>query len=157
MKERHLSQPGQPGFSDPAGSITDRDANFAGDRDTLSDLLAHDAEVYPVGKAIKNSEWFAARTTALALQTPQKRNMGPAILHGLFSRFSHDARWWVPFPLAGVAAVAFLVIPHGSPHRSVLARNSLAPSSAMASEAEFEQHIELMTSNDLIASSDYSQ
>jgi hypothetical protein len=101
--------------------------------DPLWNLLAQDAKAFPLADRMKSSTWFATRTAALALQTPQKESFFTKFPSG-FSAI----RWWMPIPLAGVAALALLLSPHGTPQKD----------SPLLSEAEFEQHMELIVSND---------
>jgi hypothetical protein len=106
------------------------------EKDAVWHLLAEDAKAHP----IEESSWFAARTTAKALDTAQYKT---AQSRGLFSRVSFtlpDLRWLMPLPLAGVVAVTLLLIQHGP-----LSSHSQTFSS---SESEFEQHMEMFASND---------
>lgn len=100
-------------------------------RDALEQLLAKDAQTYPV----QDAPWFATRAAALAREIPQQ---GRGFL---LSAVSLRLRWLLPIPLAGIAAFALLVMQHAAPSASHLgAFNS--------SESEFEQHIEMVTSGD---------
>ncbi len=102
-------------------------------KDPVWDLLAKDAKAYPV----KEDPWFAVRTTAMALQTPQRG--------GLFSGISFRIRWWMPIPLGGVAALA-LLLHLGAPATSPTALTS------NTSENVFEQHMEMLASSDSVDS-----
>ena len=106
------------------------------EKDPVWDLLAKDAKTYPV----EESAWFAARTTAIALQTPQK--------NGFLSKVLTHLSWWIPVPLAGVAALTLLIhtaTPNAS--SSKLSQSSPASVRAGSAEAMFEQHMEMLASS----------
>ena len=103
------------------------------EEDPVWHLLAKDARDYPV----KEAPWFAVRTTAMALQTPQRG--------GLFFGISFRIRWWMPLPLGGVAALA-LLLHLGAPATSPTALTS------NTSENVFEQHMEMLASSDSVDS-----
>lgn len=113
--------------------------------DALDHLLQRNAKAHPVTP----SDWFAARTAAMSVQTPQKHPLAWLGWNQLFSRFSRRSRWLLPIPVAGFAALAFLLIQHETlqPHQG-----SLTTAVPVSTEAEFEQHIELIASTD-----DYTQ
>ena len=106
-------------------------------QDPVWDLVAQDAHRYPVPE----SPWFAARTSAMALQTPQKV--------GFFPRISFHSRWWMSIPLAGFAAIALLlhvITPANS--RLPGSRSPLSTvASNVSSEKLFEQHMEMLASS----------
>ncbi len=93
------------------------------EKDPLWDLLAKDAASHPV----EPSPWFATRTSARALTADQTRSRGMKAL----------LRWFLPLPLAGVAALLFLTLHHGSLTKS---------SSFVSSQEEFEQNMEMLYS-----------
>jgi len=93
------------------------------EKDRFWDLLSRDAAAHPV----EPSPWFATRTSAQALATPQRKgwNMGGVM------------RWFLPLPLAGVAALLFLTLHHGSLTKG---------SSFVSTQEEFEQNMEMLFS-----------
>ena len=101
------------------------------ERDDLYRLLSEDARGYPC----EESPWFATRVTAKASEVPQEREFLvflPAALRNF--------RWILPLPLAGVAAAIILL----SQHASFNAHSRTFSST----ESEFEQHMEMIASND---------
>jgi hypothetical protein len=93
------------------------------EKDPLWDLLAKDAIAHPV----ETSPWFATRTSARALAADQTRSRGMKAL----------LRWFLPLPLAGVAALLFLSLHHGSLSKG---------GSFVSSQEEFEQNMEMLFS-----------
>jgi hypothetical protein len=88
------------------------------ENDPVWDLLSNDASRHPVTA----SPWFAARTAALA--EPRKHHLTSML------------RWLIPVPVAAFAALAALLIfSHGGIGRS---------GTYVSTEAEFEQHMELL-------------
>lgn len=85
------------------------------EKDPVWDLLSRDASRHPVTP----SPWFAARTTAAL---PQSGKAGVSLI-----------RWLLPIPLAAVGALVMLL--HHAGH---------GPGTYVSSEAEFEQHMELL-------------
>ena len=124
--------------SDPS-STTEQSAVYghaAVEKDPVWDLLSKDATTYPV----KESAWFAARTAAMAQQTPQ----GSSFISGI----STHLRWWISVPVAGVAAIA-LLLHTGNPlaTTSKLSQSSPAIVTANSAETMFEQHMEMLASS----------
>jgi hypothetical protein len=111
---------------------------MAGVHDGLDLLLARDAASHPV----RESPWFAGRTSALARSLPQEQSRKFFSL-GSFLLAGKRLRWMLPLPLAGLAALALFCS-----HLGLLPTSSRAFSST---ESDFEQHMEM------IASSDYSE
>ncbi len=119
-----------PSHSDHLGSTPSRDVSLTPrdhECENLSDLLDRDAKSY----LVIPSPWFAARTTTLALDTQQKRSFWAGIPQLI--------RWWMPIPLAGVAALALFL-----PQQPTIHSHSLLSSS----ENEFEEHMEMIASSD---------
>ena len=100
------------------------------EKDALWNLLAEDAKIHP----IHESPWFATRTKAKALETTQRKGFFAGLTIGLPS-----LRWLMPIPLAGVVAVTLLLMQHSSFSSHTRAFSS--------SESEFEQHMEMFSSN----------
>jgi len=112
------------------------------DCDGLEKLLASDARDFRT----PNPVWFAARTTALALQTSQKNTLSRLGLYHFLPNFSYQFR--LPFAgiaMAGVLALSFLLIQHQEV--KPVSRSSVSSLTSTASESEFEQHIELLADN----------
>ena len=105
-------------------------------QDPVWDLLAKDAKVYPV----EEPDWFATRITAMALQTPQQS--------ARFGGLSFHLKWWMPIPLAGVAALALLL--HAATPALTPSLDSNSPEHSLVSntsEKMFEQHMEMLASS----------
>lgn len=97
------------------------------ERDPLSDLLARDAAAHPVTP----SPWFAARTAALTRSIPQSASPFGLIVSRVYLK-----RWMLPIPLAGLAALLLLALSHQA--------QPSGKSSLVSSEADFEEHIEML-------------
>ena len=98
------------------------------DQDPLWDLIRrNDTHV----SSIEPSPWFVTRTVAKALSTPQSR--------GILPTTSFLRRILLPVPLAGIAALLFF---------TVHVTQKCSPGSFVSTEAEFEQHMEMLASSD---------
>lgn len=91
------------------------------ENDPVWDLLSRDAARHPVTP----SPWFAARTAAL---TKTRRRAFPTLI-----------RWLLPVPLAALGALVMLLL-HGGHGLGIIGSTG----SYVSSEAEFEQHMELL-------------
>ena len=98
-------------------------------QDPLWDLIRKDASAH--ASTLAPSPWFASRTVAKARCTSQS--------HGIFTTPSILRRILLPIPLVGLAALLIITL-HIGPKSS--------PEPFVSSEAEFEQHMEMLASSD---------
>jgi len=99
------------------------------DQEPLWNLIRTDSAAHTA--AHSPSPWFATRTVAKALSTPQS--------HGILTTPSFLRRILLPIPLAGMAALLFFAM-------HVTQKSSSG--TFVSSEAEFEQHMEMLVSSD---------
>ncbi len=102
--------------------------NELADHDPLWDLIRRN-ETHV--SSIEPSSWFVTRTVAKALSTPQSR--------GILLTSSFIRRIFLPIPLAGIAALLFF---------AVHVTQKCSTGSFVSTEAEFEQHMEVLVSSD---------
>jgi hypothetical protein len=103
--------------------------NESMDQDPLWDLIRRDAVAHA---SVQNpSPWFATRTVAKAREIPQS--------HRILTAPSFLRRLLLPIPLAGLAALLVFAL-----HLETKSSSG----TFVSSEAEFEQHMEMLTSGD---------